>query len=164
MLFDARCCFCIKARLGVPAREDFIHLFFACPVIQQCINTYVFKFSDGLADVNDIRRFLFTGTCLRTTSKDTRVVLLSNMIFFFSIWQCKLGRRLPSYTTLENNLFLLLDNSLSLSTNLLNLALTSSSPVCRLENKDWARLRVGLFLWSRLAVLVLEVVLVVLLV
>jgi hypothetical protein len=46
------CAFCIAGGLAVPAREDFFHVFFQCPVIRDCINKYVERYS-SINDLND---------------------------------------------------------------------------------------------------------------
>jgi hypothetical protein len=127
------CTFCTAGGLAVPAREDFFHVFFQCPVIRDYINKYVERYST-INDLNDnVRRknFIFTGTT-DGWRPETVVTVLQNIIFLYGIWQCKLSRKIPSFATVENSILTVFDNSVSMSRFLSELASTGISPICRL--------------------------------
>ena len=136
---DERCSFCVRSGVGVPAREDFYHIFAGCPAIKRCVDMYVAKYGDGTDTADGIKRFLFTGSATRSVTSNSRLNLLSNMLFMYGIWMCKLGKKVPNFTTLENNFCLLFDNSLSIGKKLTNKALIGTSPVCRLWRERHGR-------------------------
>ena len=128
---DERCSCCVRSGIGVPQREDFLHLFWECQAVYNCINDYSRDFGLHGANTAPSKKYLFTGSEEPTPSPDTAVNLLSHLLFFYCIWQCKLQKKMPGYASVKNNFLLLLDNALSLSNKLGQVALTGSSPVCR---------------------------------
>ncbi len=78
------------------------------------------------------RKILFTGTADGDWSRDTEINSLLNMIFCCGIWYCKLGKKVPSFTTIEENMLTIFDSCLYISTSLAEIATTSLSPICRL--------------------------------
>jgi hypothetical protein len=129
---DGLCTFCrIQADLD-PARESFVHVFYMCPHLQNCLSGYFDKYyAENLDDVSK-RKILFTGTADGDWSRDTEINSLLNMIFCCGIWYCKLGKKVPSFTTIEENMLTIFDSCLYISTSLAEAATTSLSPICRL--------------------------------
>jgi hypothetical protein len=57
---------------------------------------------------------------------------LFNIILCFNIWQCRLEKKIPSFSTIEESALTIFDGSLNLSLYLYEIAITSQSPLCRL--------------------------------
>ena len=98
------CTFCTISAAGVPDRETFPHVMLKCPSINHLI--------DGLkldnlcqGEVNAELKLLFA-------IHDNMIVipmLVYNLVFFYEIWNSKLSKKIPSITTVRNNVEFTLD-------------------------------------------------------
>ena len=86
----------------------------------------------GYLHIEEKKNFLFTGTKDRAWSLDAVIGSLFNIIMCFNIWQCKLEKKIPSFSTIEESALTIFDGSLNLSLYLSEIAITSKSPLCRL--------------------------------
>ncbi len=130
--FDDRCVFCRKLNIANPAREDFLHVFFSCPCISVCIARYLDKYGYNGMTNDEKRYFFFTGTRDGEWTSEAELNLLQNIVFSFGIWLCKLGRKIPSFSTVEESMLTIFDTCLNLSNRLREAASNSNSLVCRL--------------------------------
>jgi hypothetical protein len=129
---DGLCTFCRIQADPDPARESFVHVFYMCPHLQNCLSRYFDKYYAENLDDESKRKILFTGTADGDWSRDTEINSLLNMIFCCGIWFSKLGKKVPSFTTIEENMLTIFDSCLYISTSLAETATTSLSPICRL--------------------------------
>jgi hypothetical protein len=129
---DGLCTFCRLQADPDPAREDFIHVFIRCPCIRNCLSRYFEKYYALNLDYDTKKKILFTGSADGEWCQDTVINSLLNMIFCCGIWYCKLGKKIPSYTTVEANMLTIFDSCLYISSSLAEAATTSQSPICRL--------------------------------
>jgi len=79
----------------VPAREDFDHIFFSCPALEDCLRRYLDKYGGIFNTELEKKQFLYTGTVDGGWDSDSRIIAVFNTIFFYCVWQCKLSRRAP---------------------------------------------------------------------
>ena len=128
---DERCTFCLKGRIGVQMRETFLHLFFDCSFVQNCINTHISKYGENNWDRREKILFMFTGNCRGEGADQNKLNSLMNVIFFLQIWREKFQRRLPNYVTLEFNMLTIFDAALSLGKKIREAANECQSSVCR---------------------------------
>ena len=57
------CSFCIAGGRDNPPREDFVHVFFDCPLVKDCVNKYLRRYGNQ-AELNEMaakKSFIFTG-------------------------------------------------------------------------------------------------------
>ncbi len=134
IIINYGCSFCIAGGRDNPPREDFVHVFFDCPLVKDCVNKYLRRYGN-LAESNEPvakKSFIFTGS----TDGDWReyffVDAVQNIIFLYGLWQCKIYRKVPNFTTVEHNMLTIFDSSLQMSTYLSELAGTGNSLICRL--------------------------------
>jgi hypothetical protein len=127
-----------KANRPVPAREDFRHLFFDCPVLDGLYIRYLERYGNVQMNDNEKRSFFFTGTADGSWSGEQMIICLHNIIFCYGIWISKLSRKIPSFSTIENNMLTVFDNTVSLSITLTELSTNGTSSISRL----W-RIRTG---------------------
>jgi hypothetical protein len=78
------------------------------------------------------RNFFFTGTRDGELTSEAELNLLQNIVFIYGIWICKLGRKIPSFSTVEESMLTIFDTCLNLSKRLREVASNSNSLVCRL--------------------------------
>jgi len=128
---DERCTFCLKGNVGVPAREQFVHLFYDCTVLKPCVDRFLGKYAEGVLSDEEKRSFLFTGVGPEGDVTDTRLNILLTFLFNYFIWQCKLAHRLPSFASIENDMLTIFDASLNISRKLSNKANNGQSYVSR---------------------------------
>ncbi len=133
-----QCTFCRKANQPVPARVDFLHLFFDCPVLSGLLTRYLERYGNPGMNGNEKRSFFFTGTADGSWSGEQVIICLHNIIFCYGIWISKLSRKIPSFSTIENNMLTVFDNTVSLSITLTELSINGTSSISRL----W-RIRTG---------------------
>jgi hypothetical protein len=126
------CAFCVRSGNQNPSREDFFHVFFRCDEIQNCIGRYLDKYGYGNMDPVMKKYFLFTGTGDGEWTADMELNIISNMIFLYGIWLCKLQKKIPNFTTVEDSMLTIFDNCIKLSHRLTETAGVSVSPICRL--------------------------------
>jgi hypothetical protein len=139
VIIDERCVFCVKAGVGVPARETFCHLFFDCDSVRKCVTAYLNKY--GNANWGDVekKRFMFTGTIDMNARADTRICQLQNLLFFYRIWMCRKQCKIPAFCTVEVEMLTIFDLSVSLSTSLRELASTGNCFISRLWRERHGR-------------------------
>jgi hypothetical protein len=77
------------------------------------------------------KRFIFAGTA-GNWREFFFVDAVQNIIFLYGIWQCKINRKVPNFTTVENNMLTIFDSSVHMSVYLSELAGTGTSLICRL--------------------------------
>jgi len=70
-MVNDRCTFCLKAGAAVPAREDFIHIFYDCPYIRNTVNTITDEFFPAENDANVRRKMYMSGSVTRVSSADS---------------------------------------------------------------------------------------------
>jgi hypothetical protein len=138
VVVDERCTFCVRGNVRVPARETFLHLFYECGVLEQCIARFLEKYFGGLHNGDELRSFYFTGVGTDGELVDTRLNMLLVTLFNFFIWQSKLARKVPGFLSIENDMLTIFDASLNISKKLARIANEGQSYVSR----SW-RLRHG---------------------
>jgi len=74
---------------------------------------------------------MFTGSTTGTFMAESPVNILLNLIFFYKIWSNRLAKKIPFFTTIENDMLTIFDVSLNISTRIKNLAITGQSLTCR---------------------------------
>jgi hypothetical protein len=132
VLVDELCTFCVKAGLPAQARERFFHLFFDCQGIASCLNRYLAKYGEGNWNLEEKKKFFFTGSETGDCTAETMLIVMHNIIFCYGLWLCKLGKKIPSFTTVENNMLTIFDTALLLSNFWTEIASTGTSSICRL--------------------------------
>jgi hypothetical protein len=76
--------------------------------------------------------FFFTGTRDGELTAEAELNLMQNIVFFYGIWLCKLGRKIPSFSTVEESMLTIFDTCLILSKRLREAASNGNSLICRL--------------------------------
>ncbi len=63
IVINDRCDFCIAGGRDNPPREDFVHVFFDCPLVKDCVNKYLRRYGNQaeLYDMVAKKSFIFTG-------------------------------------------------------------------------------------------------------
>jgi hypothetical protein len=64
IIINDGCTFCIAGGRDNPSREDFVHVFFECPLVKDCINKYLRLYGNP-AELNDDvskKSFIFAGS------------------------------------------------------------------------------------------------------
>jgi hypothetical protein len=133
IVINDRCDFCIAGGRDNPPREDFVHVFFDCLLVKDCVNKYLRRYGNQ-AELNDMaakKSFIFTGAA-GEWREFFFVDMTQNIIFLFGLWQCKINRKVPNFTTVEHNMLTIFDSSLQMSTYLSELAGIGNSLICRL--------------------------------
>jgi hypothetical protein len=133
VIINDECSFCTAGGRDNPPREDFVHVFFDCPLVKDCINKYLRRYGNP-AEMNDTvgkKRFIFAGAA-GDWREFSFVDAVQNIIFLYGIWQCKINRKVPNFTTVENNMLKIFDSSVQMSVYLSELAGTGTSFICRL--------------------------------
>jgi hypothetical protein len=77
------------------------------------------------------KRFIFAGTG-GNWRESSFVDAVQNIIFLFGIWQCKINRKVPNFTTVENNMLTIFDSTVNMSVYLSEIAGSGTSSICRL--------------------------------
>jgi hypothetical protein len=133
VMINEGCSFCIAGGRDNPAREDFVHIFFDCPLVKDCINKYLRRYGNpgGMNDAVGEKRFIFAGT-EGNWRESFFVDAVQNIIFLFGIWQCKINRKVPNFTTVENNMLTIFDSTVNMSVYLSEIAGSGTSSICRL--------------------------------
>jgi hypothetical protein len=133
IVINDRCDFCIAGRRDNPPREDFVHVFFDCPLVKDCVNKYLRRYGNQ-TELNDMvakKCFFFTGA-VGDWREFCFVDAIQNIIFLYGLWQCKVNRKVPNFTTVEHNMLTIFDSSLQMSTYLSELAGIGNTLICRL--------------------------------
>jgi hypothetical protein len=93
---DVSCVFCGKSRLLPSPLETFAHVFYFCPSVENIIN----QFCDKYCTRRVSKQEYFTGT-VSLSEKENKTVSLVFDILRYCIWQCKLAKKIMSFTTIE---------------------------------------------------------------
>jgi hypothetical protein len=105
-MVNDRCTFCLKAGAAVPAREDFIHVFYDCPYIQNTVRTITDEFFPHENNINVRRRMYMCGSVTGVPLADGFFYKLTSIILNFNMWECKLKKKIPSIATVRSEFFL----------------------------------------------------------
>jgi hypothetical protein len=130
-MVNDRCTFCLKAGAAVPAREDFIHVFYDCPYIQNTVRTITDEFFPHENNVNVRRRMYMCGSVTSVPLADGFFYKLTSIILNFNMWECKLKKKIPSIATVRSEFFYMFDHVLSNSGKLKEIASHCNVPPCR---------------------------------
>jgi hypothetical protein len=89
---DVRCTFCLLTGSPNPVPESFEHVFYSCPVTQTLLKKFFEKFitKELTAEV------FFCGVGVPGNEKENIPLSLVFDIFRYSLWQCKLNKRMPT--------------------------------------------------------------------
>ena len=128
---DERCTFCVRGNLGAAAREDFMHLFYNCPTVTPCVAKYIEKYGENVDTIEGKKLFVFTGSGTGEVTRDSSILALTSIIFCYLIWENKVRKKIPSFTTIENSMLTIFDTILSISKSLSGTALASTAFICR---------------------------------
>jgi hypothetical protein len=96
------CAFCVSTVDPVP-HETFLHLFIDCPVSMSWQDQFLSKYvilPDNLTRNQRLQLLLFG--ILPNRDQDNIFVALTILLFQFNIWEEKLRKKKPSFTTIEN--------------------------------------------------------------
>ena len=97
------CTFCTGTVIPVPD-ESFIHLFLECPTTFEWHNSFLAKYIPAGSWLNaEQRGELFFFGRLPGAEKNNLFLQLSILILQYCIWEEKLRKKKPSFSTLENN-------------------------------------------------------------
>jgi len=122
------CTFCQIRNYGVPERETFKHLFFSCPALEDACTRFADKyFSNDLSHVEKMQCF-FTGS---TDEIPHKVDLIVCVLFAHEIWQSKLLKKIPNFTTVEFNMRCKFDILIDISKKFKESVVNSDSLWCR---------------------------------
>jgi hypothetical protein len=89
---DVRCTFCLLANKPDPVPESFEHVFYSCPVTQALQKIFFEKYTTKELTAE----IFFGGAGLAGNEKENIPFSLVLDIFRYSLWQCKLNKRLPT--------------------------------------------------------------------
>ncbi len=130
-MVNDRCVFCLKAGGAVPAREDFIHVFYDCPYIQNTVRTIIDELFPVNNDANNRRRMYMCGSVTNARAADSLFYKVTSIILNFNMWECRLKKKIPSIATVRSEFFYMFNNVVSNSCKLKELAAHSNVPACR---------------------------------
>jgi hypothetical protein len=130
-MVNDRCIFCLKAGAALPAREDFIHVFYDCPYIQNTVRMVTTELFPPSNEDHVKRRMYMSGIVTNLSAADSFLYKLTSIILNFNMWECKLKKKIPCIATVRSEFFYVFDNVLSNSFKLREMALLSNIPPCR---------------------------------
>jgi hypothetical protein len=130
-LVNDRCVFCLKAGATVPAREDFIHVFYDCPYILNTVRMVTTELFPPSNEDHVKRRMYMSGIVTNLSAADNFFYKVTSIILNFNMWECKLKKKIPSIATVRSEFFYVFDNVLSNSPKLKEMTLLSNIPPCR---------------------------------
>jgi hypothetical protein len=99
-----KCTICRVANVRDPEDESFSHVFFDCPVTKRWRNQFENKFLEGApGDFRPLDKKLlwFTGSLINYVPYKLSLQL-AILYFQFCIWECKLQKIAPSFTSIMN--------------------------------------------------------------
>ncbi len=130
-ILDQRCTFCVKAGSLVPMREDFMHVFYDCPYIAPLVvRVYDIYFKHRLDEAQKKLCYM-TGIVETYQKNDKLFYVLTSFLINYTVWQWKLKKMIPSIAKLTNEVDYLFYSVCFISKKIENMALTSTTPVCR---------------------------------
>jgi hypothetical protein len=131
-MVNDRCTFCLKAGSAVPAREDFIHVFYDCPYIANTVRLITDELFPANNDVNVRRKMYMCGSVAQArTAADSFFYKLTSILLNFNMWECRMKKKIPSIATVRSEFFYLFNNVVSVSGKLSELAAHSHVSACR---------------------------------
>jgi len=77
------------------------------------------------------KKLLFNGFREGAMGDESEISTLLNIIFLYTIWQSRLSRKIPYFTTIEEHMLTIFDNCIRVSTRLTGIVETNASIVCR---------------------------------
>jgi hypothetical protein len=124
-----RCLFCFKAGRA-DTDETFLHLFLTCPTVTEWHNEFLNSFIAPLTPLNlENRKKLFF---LGYFNNEYNSFLASAVYHFqFSIWEEKLGKKLPAFITLKTRFLERYRESVHLTKKLQKAGTKINIPLCR---------------------------------
>jgi hypothetical protein len=130
-MVNDRCTFCVKAGAAVPAREDFIHVFYDCPYIQNTVRLMTDELFPAENNANLRKKMYMCGSVVGVSSIDGLFYKLTSVILNYNMWECKIKKKIPSIATVRLEFFYMFANVLMNSGKLTELAAHSNVPSCR---------------------------------
>jgi hypothetical protein len=131
------CTFCTLGGVNPAPDEGFLHLFFDCPatsnILERFINTFLPELT--IDSVSKKKKFIFLGTNPVTDIIDNFFLELLSIILTWYIWECKLQKKLPSYSGLLNEVFFTMDKMVKFSSKLRD-AMTINLTLFRVWNAE----------------------------
>jgi hypothetical protein len=122
----------LKAGSAVPAREDFIHVFYDCPYIANTVRLITDELFPANNDVNVRRKMYMCGSVAQArTAADSFFYKLTSILLNFYMWECRMKKKIPSIATVRSEFFYLFNNVVSVSGKLSELAAHSHVSACR---------------------------------
>ena len=115
---DRSCSLCIAGSVSPPCEESFRHLFFYCSVTSAIQNAFLQRYfiglSERLVNEDDKKKLWFE---FRDKDDPSYNLLLSTTICIFqsTIWEFKLKRKAPSFTSFMNEFTVKLDATIASS-------------------------------------------------
>ncbi len=102
---DVRCTFCLLANKPDPVLESFEHVFYSCLVKQALLKKFFEKFitKELTAEI------FFGGARSAGNEKENIPFSLVLDIFRYSLWQCKLNKRLPTLAYISEEVVYIYD-------------------------------------------------------
>jgi hypothetical protein len=91
---ESRCTFCLLSNRPDPVSESFEHIFYSCPSTQAILKKFFETFLTPRLSVENY----FTGSGTVGNEKENVPFSLTLDILRYFIWQCKLNKRLPTYS------------------------------------------------------------------
>jgi hypothetical protein len=91
---ESRCTFCLLSNRADPVPESFEHIFYSCPSTQAILK----KFFESFLTPRLTAENYFTGSGTVGNEKENVPFSLTLDILRYFIWQCKLNKRLPTYS------------------------------------------------------------------
>jgi hypothetical protein len=84
-MVNDRCTFCLKAGSAVPAREDFIHVFYDCPYIANTVRLITDELFPVNNDANVRRKMYMGGSVAHARASDGFFYKLTSILLNFKI-------------------------------------------------------------------------------
>ena len=122
------CTFCQIRNYGAPDRETFKHLFFSCPALEDTCKRFADKYFDHDLIYNEKIQSFFTGSIDETPHM---VDIITSVLFAHEIWQSKLLKKIPMFTTVEFNMRCKFDILIDASKKFKKKVINSDSLWCR---------------------------------
>jgi hypothetical protein len=130
-MVNDRCTFCLKAGSPVPAREDFIHVFYDCPHIANTVRLITDELFPVNNDANVRRKMYMCGSVAHARASDGFFYKLTSILLNFNMWECRNKKKIPGIATVRSEFFYLFNNVVSNSSKLSELAAHSNVSACR---------------------------------
>jgi hypothetical protein len=96
------------------------------------VSRYTAKYGGPNLDMENRKKFLFTGSDEEDWTNNAKIHSVQNLIFMYGIWCSKLARKIPNFVTIEENMLTIFAVAVSLSVYWTEIASTGTSLICRL--------------------------------